>query len=76
MKLKFRAWFPNSKRMIHFSGASMCSEYDQLCFSIDDSDCTEEYQHLAGTSYIPNGEFNLELSMDESKTWIKISEVV
>ena len=51
---RYRVWFQNYKRMIHFEGMVLCDEYDRLCFDIRESDCTKEYQHLAGTSYIPN----------------------
>lgn len=37
-----------------FEGMVLCDEYDRLCFDIRESDCTKEYQHLAGKSYIPN----------------------
>jgi uncharacterized phage protein (TIGR01671 family) len=53
---KFRMWFPKSKRMIHFEGLSICDEYDRLCFDISEADCLEEYEYLAGYSYIPNEE--------------------
>ena len=53
---RFRVWFPKAKRMIHFKGMVLCDEYDRLCFDIRGSDCTIEYQHLAGKSHIPNEE--------------------
>ena len=51
---RYRVWFQKHKRMIHFEGMVLCDEYDRLCFDIRESDCTKEYQHLAGKSYIPN----------------------
>ena len=56
MEVEFKVWFPKVKRMIRFKEMRLCDEYDRLCFQIRKSDCTEEYQHLAGKSYIPNEE--------------------
>jgi len=56
MEIKARAWFPITKRMIHFEDVIFCDEYDRMCLDIRESDSTEEYQHLGGRSYIPNEE--------------------
>jgi hypothetical protein len=59
-EIKFRAWFPEAKRMIRFGGTfGMNAEYNRLCFDIFTDDCTQLYQHLAGESYIPSGKFEL-----------------
>ena len=54
MEAEFVVKFPKSGRLIHFKGITLCDEYDRLCFKIRPSDCTVEYQHLAGKSFIPN----------------------
>ena len=53
-EIKYRAWYPKAKRMIHFEGIEFCAEYNQMRLTIRESDCTQQYKHLAGMSFIPN----------------------
>lgn len=59
IEVKFSVWFPDVGRVIHFCNATVCDEYDTLCFQIKPEDCTEKYKHLAGESYIPTGDFEI-----------------
>lgn len=58
-EVKFRVWFPKAKRMLYFDSPEMDNEYDNLTFSMRDEDKIQQYQHLAGHSYIPNDSFSL-----------------
>ncbi len=60
-EIRLRAWFPKSRRIIHFSHPEMDDEYDGLTFYIEEKDATETYQWLAGKCHIPNEPFELEV---------------
>ncbi len=57
--IKFRAWFPKAKRMLHFDEVIMDDEYDRLAICLVDSDAVQQYSHLAGGSYLPDESFEL-----------------
>lgn len=58
-EIRFRAWFPISRRMIRFENAEIDDEYDRLAFCLDGRDKLQEYQYPAGKSFIPNEPFEL-----------------
>lgn len=58
-EIKFRAWFPKAKRLLHFDEVVIDDEYDRLAIRLVDSDAVQRYGHLAGESYLPNEPFEL-----------------
>ena len=57
--LKVRAWFPKAKRMLNFEGVVVDDEYNRLAINLVESNATQKYEHLAGSSYLPDEPFEL-----------------
>jgi len=57
MKMRFTVRYPQHGRIIYFEGKpTFCGEYNTLCFNMAENSKTIEYQHLAGSSFIPSNE--------------------